>query len=59
MTQYPRRLARELDLAYASIGLVTDDDAGVTQEEVFEAFARHLPRLRAAVLAAATQPQPA
>jgi 5'-methylthioadenosine phosphorylase len=64
MTQYPEAiLARELGLAYAAIGLVTDHDAGidgrpdveaVTQEAVFAEFARHLPRLRAAVLAAAT-----
>ncbi len=63
MTQYPEAvIARELDLAYAAVGLVTDHDAGlddrpdvaaVTQEEVFETFARHLPRLRAVVLAAA------
>lgn len=64
MTQYPEAvLARELGIAYASLGLVTDFDAGleddpsvvpVTQEAVFEEFARHLPELRAAVLAAAT-----
>lgn len=64
MTQYPEAvLARELGIAYAALGLVTDFDAGleddpgvvpVTQEAVFEEFARHLPRLRAAVLAAAT-----
>lgn len=62
MTQYPEAvLARELGLAYAAIGLVTDHDAGVegrdaepvTQEAVFEEFARHLPRLREAALAAA------
>lgn len=63
MTQYPEAvLARELGIAYAAIGLVTDHDAGVddrpdvgpvTQEVVFEEFAKHLPRLRAAVLAAA------
>ena len=63
MTQYPESvLARELGLAYGAIGLVTDHDAGlderadigpVTQEAVFEEFARHLPRLRAAVLATA------
>jgi 5'-methylthioadenosine phosphorylase len=63
MTQYPEAvIARELDLAYAAVGLVTDYDAGlddrpeieaVTQETVFEEFARHLPRLRAVVLATA------
>jgi 5'-methylthioadenosine phosphorylase len=69
MTQYPEAvLARELDLAYAAIGLVTDHDAGVderpevaavTQESVFAEFARHLPRLRAVVLEAATGRRPA
>ena len=63
MTQYPEAvIARELDLAYGAVGLVTDFDAGlderpevapVTQETVFEVFARHLPRLRALVLATA------
>lgn len=65
MTQYPETvLARELGLAYAAIGLVTDHDVGlddgpgaaspepVNQELVFEVFARHLPELRAAVLGA-------
>ena len=64
MTQYPEAvLARELDIAYAAIGLITDYDAGVddrpdiapvTVEAVLAEFERHLPRLRAAVLAAAT-----
>ncbi|MGQ0831465.1 MAG: S-methyl-5'-thioadenosine phosphorylase [Microthrixaceae bacterium] len=63
MTQYPEAvLARELGLAYAAIGLVTDFDAGldgrrdvgpVDQETVFAEFARHLPRLRELVLATA------
>lgn len=63
MTQYPEAvLARELGLAYAAIGLVTDYDAGlleevdiapVTQEVVFAEFERHLPQLRDAVLRAA------
>jgi len=63
MTQYPEAvLARELDLPYAAVGLVTDFDAGldehpdvvaVDQEAVFEEFARHLPRLRAVVTATA------
>ncbi len=63
MTQYPETvLARELGLPYASIGLVTDFDAGiderpdvgaVDQETVFAEFARHLPRLRALVVATA------
>ena len=63
MTQYPEAvIARELDLPYVAVGLVTDYDTGlddrpdvtaVTQDEVFETFARHLPRLRAVVLATA------
>ncbi len=63
MTQYPEAvIARELDLAYGSVGLVTDFDSGlddrpelaaVTQDEVFAVFAAHLPRLRRLVLAAA------
>lgn len=63
MTQYPEAvIARELDLAYAAVGLVTDHDTGidhrpdveaVTQELVFEVFAAHVPRLRAVVLRAA------
>ena len=64
MTQYPESvLARELGIAYAAIGLVTDYDAGVddrpeieavTQESALAELARHLPALRAAVLRAAT-----
>jgi 5'-methylthioadenosine phosphorylase len=64
MTQYPEAvLARELGLAYAAIGLVTDFDAGlddrpeigaVTQDAVFAEFERHLPHLRDVVLRAAT-----
>jgi len=63
MTQYPEAvLARELGMAYAAVGLVTDHDVGVdgrpevaavTQEAVFEVFAAHLPRLREVVLRAA------
>jgi 5'-methylthioadenosine phosphorylase len=63
MTQYPEAvLARELGLLYGAVGLVTDFDAGlderpdvapVDQETVFEVFGRHLPALRAVVLAAA------
>ena len=63
MTQHPEAaIAMELGIAYGSVGLVTDFDAGVdgrpdiaavTQEEVFAVFARHLPRLRALVLATA------
>ncbi|MBA3654440.1 MAG: S-methyl-5'-thioadenosine phosphorylase [Actinobacteria bacterium] len=53
MTQYPEAvLARELELGYAGIALVTDSDAGddagagVTQEEVFATFDRHIDQLR-------------
>ncbi|MDQ2649687.1 MAG: S-methyl-5'-thioadenosine phosphorylase [Actinomycetota bacterium] len=63
MTQYPETvIARELGLAYAAVGLVTDHDAGldedpdveaVTMDAVFEVFAQHLPRLRNVLLAAA------
>ncbi|CAA9244209.1 MAG: 5'-methylthioadenosine phosphorylase [uncultured Acidimicrobiales bacterium] len=63
MTQYPEAvLARELHIPYAAIGLITDYDSGVddrpdiapvTIEAVLAEFERHLPRLRAAVLAAA------
>ncbi len=63
MTQYPEAaIAGELGLAYGSVGLVTDFDAGVderpevaavSQEEVFATFEQYLPRLRAVVLAAA------
>ena len=63
MTQYPEAVvARELGLAYGAVGLVTDFDAGlderpdvapVDQATVFAEFARHLPRLREVVLAAA------
>jgi 5'-methylthioadenosine phosphorylase len=63
MTQYPEAvIARELGIAYGAVGLVTDYDVGiderpeaeaVSQEAVFETFARHLPRLRALVLEAA------
>lgn len=62
MTQYPEPvLARELGIAYAAIGLVTDYDAGVegrpdieavTQEAALDQFARHLPTLSGAVLRA-------
>ena len=53
MTGHPEAvLARELALCYTTIALVTDTDAGVeegegvTQAEVFRAFAGNLPRLR-------------
>lgn len=63
MTQYPEAvIARELELRYAAVGLVTDFDAGleerpeveaVHQDAVFQVFAQHLPQLRSVVLAAA------
>ncbi len=53
MTGHPEAvLARELALCYASIALVTDHDAGLTQGEyvnqatVLAEFAKHLERLR-------------
>lgn len=53
MTGLPEAaLARELQLCYAAVALVTDMDAGVStgegvdQAEVFAAFARNLDRLR-------------
>jgi 5'-methylthioadenosine phosphorylase len=56
MTQYPEAaLARELELPYAGIALITDYDTGVegdedvppvTQEEVFAEFDRYVGRLR-------------
>jgi 5'-methylthioadenosine phosphorylase len=53
MTGYPEAvLARELAMCYATVALVTDTDAGVeegegvTQAEVFEAFAANITRLR-------------
>jgi 5'-methylthioadenosine phosphorylase len=60
MTGHPEAvLARELDLCYATIALVTDADAGtttgegVTVAEVLEQFARSTDRLRAVLLDAA------
>jgi 5'-methylthioadenosine phosphorylase len=57
MTGHPEAvLARELALCYATLALVTDTDAGVaegegvTQDEVFRAFARNVTRLRDLVL---------
>jgi 5'-methylthioadenosine phosphorylase len=61
MTGHPEAvLARELALCYTCIALVTDLDAGmreglgVTQDEVFELFARHVDRLRDIVVTAAS-----
>jgi 5'-methylthioadenosine phosphorylase len=53
MTQYPEAsLARELELCYANISLVTDYDVGVgdrppvSHEEVVRVFEENLGRLR-------------
>lgn len=53
MTAHPEAvLARELEMCYASVALVTDLDAGVdaaeavSQEKVFEVFAEHIGLLR-------------
>ncbi len=63
MTQYPEAvIARELDLAYGAIGLVTDHDAEVgdrpevtpvSLDALGENIERYLPRLRAVTLATA------
>jgi 5'-methylthioadenosine phosphorylase len=70
MTQYPEAwLARELELCYASLALVTDYDVGlagmpevppVSAEAAFEVFAGNLDRLRALLLRAVPRigPQP-
>ncbi|GAA2934623.1 S-methyl-5'-thioadenosine phosphorylase [Streptomyces enissocaesilis] len=57
MTGHPEAvLARELALCYTSIALVTDYDAGVgrgegvSQDEVFQVFARNVQRLKDLVL---------
>jgi len=68
MTQYPEaHLARELELCYASVAMVTDHDVGVEGVEpvssavVAQVFAENLERLRALLLAAIPRigPQPA
>jgi 5'-methylthioadenosine phosphorylase len=53
MTQYPEAvLARELEICYANISLITDYDVGVedvppvTHEEVVRVFAENNERLR-------------
>ena len=58
MTGHPEApLARELGMCYSALALVTDMDAGVdegegvSQEEVFAAFARNVDRLRGIVAA--------
>ena len=67
MTQYPEAwLARELELCYAGLGLVTDYDTGlegveaVTAEQAFAVFSDNLDRLRALLFRAAPMigPQP-
>lgn len=70
MTQYPEAwLARELELCYASVALVTDYDAGVegsaeiepvSAEMAFRVFAENLARLRDLLFRAIPQvgPQP-
>ena len=70
MTQYPEAwLARELELCYANVSLVTDYDAGldddpavepVTAEAAFRVFADNRDRLRALLFRALPQvgPQP-
>jgi 5'-methylthioadenosine phosphorylase len=56
MTGHPEAvLARELELCYTAVALVTDLDAGVTpleavtQEDVFRVFGESIPRLRSTV----------
>lgn len=70
MTQYPEAwLARELELCYANVSLVTDFDAGlegrpdvegVSAEAAFEVFSANLDRLRALLFRAVPKigPQP-
>jgi 5'-methylthioadenosine phosphorylase len=62
MTGHPEAvLARELELCYTTIALVTDLDAGVegehgvTQEEVFSVFADNTAKLRTILLDAVTK----
>ena len=69
MTQYPEAwLARELELCYANLMLVTDYDAGIDgtpvrrcpRDGAFEVFAENLDRLRALLFRAVPEigPQP-
>jgi 5'-methylthioadenosine phosphorylase len=70
MTQYPEAwLARELELCYANVSLVTDYDVGlegmphvepVSADAAFEVFRRNLDRLRALLFRAVPEigPQP-
>ncbi|QMU71764.1 S-methyl-5'-thioadenosine phosphorylase [Streptacidiphilus sp. P02-A3a] len=62
MTGHPEALlARELELCYTAVALVTDYDAGldatgsVSQEEVFRVFAQNTERLKDLVLKAITE----
>jgi 5'-methylthioadenosine phosphorylase len=68
MTQYPEcHLARELQLCYAAVAMVTDYDVGVegveavSSAEVARVFAENLDRLRTLLVAAIPRigPQPA
>ncbi len=59
MTQYPEApLARELELCYANISLITDYDVGVegvppvSNDEVMRVFAENNERLRSLLFAA-------
>jgi 5'-methylthioadenosine phosphorylase len=70
MTQYPEAwLARELELCYANVSLVTDYDVGlegvpgvepVSADAAFRVFAENLDRLRALLFRAVPKigPQP-
>ena len=70
MTQYPEAwLARELELCYANVSLVTDYDVGlegmpdvppVSADAAFAVFAENLDRLRALLFRAVPKigPQP-
>jgi 5'-methylthioadenosine phosphorylase len=67
MTQYPEAwLARELEICYANVSLVTDWDAGVggvepvTAETAINVFNENLGRLRALLVRVAPKvgPQP-
>jgi 5'-methylthioadenosine phosphorylase len=67
MTQYPEAwLARELELCYGNVSIVTDYDVGVDGGEpvsagaVIEVFRRNLDRLRALLFRAVPKigPQP-
>jgi 5'-methylthioadenosine phosphorylase len=66
MTGYPEcHLARELELCYANVSMVTDHDAGVsgtapvTTEQVLRVFRKNNERLRALLHAAIPKIGPA